>query len=57
MKTRHYESETSCYFRVTPAIFFVDLYSFIAIIKLAPSGSYADPELLVPFHLWRYSPF
>jgi hypothetical protein len=56
MKTRHCENENSNCFRVVPANFFLVLCSFIAIIKLALSSSYADPELLVPFHAWRYSP-
>jgi len=55
MKTRHYENENSNCFRVVPANYFVVLYSFTTIIKLALSSSYADPEFLVPFNLCRYS--
>jgi hypothetical protein len=52
MKTRHYQNENSkCIGEVT-ANCFVVLYSCIAIIKLALSSLYADPELLVPLHLW-----
>jgi len=57
MKTQHYEIENSNCFRVVPANYFVVLCSFIEIIKLALSNSYADPEIPFPFHLWRYSPF
>jgi len=57
MKTRHYENETSNCFRAVAANAFLALNSFIAILKLALSSFYADPELLVSFHLWRYNPF
>jgi hypothetical protein len=57
MKTRHYENEICNCFRVVPGNIFLALYSFMAIIKLALSSFYADTELLVSFHLWRYNPF